>query len=475
MRAVRTDAASRGASRAPVRTASASASTAGIRELAARVDPQRLARLIEEFAALTEEGPGVTRLGYSRLERSAHEKFADRMRQLGLRVWTDEAGNTCAERAGLADTPLSALGTGSHLDSVPQAGRFDGIAGVVAAMETARILVEGDVGHVRPLRFVAFAAEEGARFGQACTGSRIAAGLTDSGSLDGFQDAAGTTIADAMREVGLDPERVEDARWIPAEWAAFVEMHIEQGNVLESLGLPIGVVDAISGSTRLRFRLTGRPSHTGGTPMSRRADALAAAAECVLLAEGLANDSRHHGTRVTVGKLDITPGSITTIPGTAELSVDVRDIDSDRQRDTAAEFVARAHTLCESRGVLMRAEELADASPVVLPSWVAAALADACADLGVTHHTMTSGASHDSQMINHIVPTGMVFVPSRDGLSHTPAEWTEPAELATGTRVLLAALLRLDALLAPVEPYVAGPQVAEPHAAAGPDFAEGTA
>ncbi|MFC5746269.1 Zn-dependent hydrolase [Actinomadura rugatobispora] len=422
-----------------------------VQDLAAHVDPQRVAGLVEDFAALSEDdGPGVTRPGYSPLERRAHEVFSAHMTGLGLRVWSDAAGNTYAERPGRGEPGLGALGTGSHLDSVPGAGRFDGIAGVVAAMETARILVERDAAHARPLRFVAFATEEGARFGQACVGSRIAAGLTGARDLHALRDAAGTTLARAMEEVGLDPARVEDARWDPARWSAFVELHIEQGTVLEGLGVPIGVVDTISGSTRLRLTFTGRASHTGGTPMHRRADALAAAAECVLLAERLANDPRHRGTRATVGSLDVSPGSITTIPGEVTMAVDIRDIDSDRQRETAAEFLARSRELCDRRGIGLRARELADASPVVLPVWIADAIGAACAALGVGRTGLASGASHDSQMINHIVPTGMIFVPSRDGLSHTPEEWTEPSELATGTRVLLASLLGLDRLLAPL-------------------------
>ncbi|KRV49262.1 allantoate deiminase [Wenjunlia vitaminophila] len=420
-----------------------------VRDLADQVDARRLAGLIEEFASLSEgDGAGVTRLGYTPMERRAHERFAAHMRDLGLTTWTDAAGNTHALRPGRLSERRGALGTGSHLDSVPEAGRFDGIAGVVAAMEVARVLADNDAAHDHPLRFVAFAAEEGARFGQACTGSRIAAGLTRATDLDGFRDAAGTTLADAMRQVGLAPEGVDAARWDPAEWNAFVELHIEQGNVLESLGLPVGIVDEISGSSRLRLSLTGRASHTGGTPMRDRADALTAAAECVLLAEELATDSRHHGTRITVGKLEVRPGSITTIPGQVEMAVDIRDVDSDRQRHTAAEFVARSREVCERRGIALRAQDLADASPVILPVWLADTVAEACTALDVRYHVMTSGASHDSQMINHVVPTGMIFVPSKDGLSHTPAEQTAPEELAAGTRVLLATLLRLDGLLA---------------------------
>lgn len=410
-----------------------------------RADPDRLAARIEEFAALTEAGtgPGVTRLAHTPLERRAHEVFAREMTRLGLRVHTDEAGNTLAERPGTLPG-LPALGTGSHLDSVPHAGAFDGIAGVCAAMETARLLTEKGVEHRHPLRFVAFAAEEGARFGQACTGSRIAAGLTGPGDLRRLRDADGVTMAEAMRAVGLDPDAVPLARWSPQEWSAFLELHIEQGGVLEAEGLPVGVVDLISGSTRLLLTLEGRASHTGGTPMHLRRDAMAAAAEIVLLAESLANDSRHRGTRATVGKIEAAPGSITTIAGSVRLYVDVRDVDSDRQRATAAELVARARALAAARQVGLSSVTLADASPVILPRRIRDSVARCCEDLSVDYRVLPSGASHDAQMINHVVPTGMIFVPSKDGVSHSPAEWTSARELAVGTDVLTAALLALD-------------------------------
>ncbi|MGQ4487842.1 Zn-dependent hydrolase [Streptomyces sp. SAS_281] len=408
-------------------------------------DPQRLQTLLDAFAELSEPGagPGVTRLAYTPLERRAHEVFAREMRALGLTVRTDAAGNTIAERAG--DTAgLPALGTGSHLDSVPNAGGFDGIAGVVAAMETARMYAERDIRHAHPIRFVAFAAEEGARFGQACTGSRIIAGLTAPEDLDVKRDAHGTTLAEAMRSVGFPPEHVAEARWRSEDWAAFLELHIEQGGVLESTGIPVGVVDLISGSTRLLLDITGRASHTGGTPMHLRADAMTAAAEIVLLIESIANDARHRGTRATVGRMEALPGSITTIAGRVQLYVDVRDVDSDRQRFAAAEIVERAQAACTHRGVKFTARTLADASPVILPGWLRDTIAGTCAGLGVDYRVLPSGASHDSQMVNHVVPTGMIFVPSRDGISHSPVEWTSTDELAVGTEVLAASLLGLD-------------------------------
>ncbi|AUS77297.1 Zn-dependent hydrolase [Actinoalloteichus sp. AHMU CJ021] len=408
------------------------------------VDQDRIAADLDHLASLTEPGPGVSRLAFTELERQAHEYFAATLRPLGYRVWTDTVGNTIAELEG-TDPGAPAIGTGSHLDSVPSGGRFDGIVGVVAGMEVARALADSGVRPRHRLRVVAFAAEEGARFGQACTGSRVVAGLTDAADLDRLRDAAGTSMAEAMRSVGLAPERASEARWAAEEWAAFIELHIEQGKVLESLDLPIGVVDVISGSTRLEFTVTGLASHTGGTPMHLRADALAAAAELVLLAEEIATDSRHHGTRLTVGRLDVSPNSLTTIPGAVVFGLDVRDVDSARQRETAAEFTARAHAVAARRGVGLRDRLLADTSPVVLPSWIQDEITRAARDCGSAYRVMPSGASHDSQMLTRVVPVGMVFVPSRDGLSHTPAEWTSVPEIAEGTRVLAATLLRLDA------------------------------
>ncbi|GAB2984464.1 Zn-dependent hydrolase [Amycolatopsis acidiphila] len=411
-------------------------------------DPARLRERIDTFAGLSERdsGPGVTRLAYTPLERAAHELFAESMSTLGLKVWVDAAGNTIAERSG-SDATLPAIGTGSHVDSVPNGGAFDGIVGVCAAMEAARLLVEHNVAHRHPMRFVVFAAEEGARFGQACTGSRIAAGLTGPGDLPTKQDADGVSLADAMTRVGLNPASVADAVWRPAEWAAFVELHIEQGSVLETDGVRLGVVDSISGSTRLLLELSGRATHSGGTPMHLRADAMAAAAEVVLAIESLAGDEHNVGTRTTVGKIDVTPGSMTTIAGHATLWVDVRGTDAQRQRDTAKEIVRRAEAICAGRGIGFQHEQLADTPPVRLPDGIRHELAASCRSIGVEPRVLTSGASHDAQQINNVTPSGMLFVPSKEGISHDPAEWTSIEDIAVGTTALTAGLLRLDEIL----------------------------
>lgn len=408
------------------------------------VSAENLDRLLARFAAFSEEGPGVTRLAYSGLEREAHAAFGDEMTALGATVTVDAVGNSIAELPPTTGSGRAAIGTGSHLDSVPSAGMFDGIVGVCAGIECARIAVESGLERTRPWRVVAFAAEEGARFGQACNGSRGVAGLLSFAELSVLHDHDGVTISDAMRQVGLSPERCGEAAWDPEDWSAFVELHIEQGNVLESSAISVGVVDVISGSSRLLVEVHGTASHTGGTPMHLRHDALTAASECVLTCEEVARDSQHHGTRITVGQLDVMPGSMTTIPGRVLFSVDVRDLDSQRQRETAQEVIRRFRNIAEHRGVEMHIERAGDTSPVMLPAWLTEEIVRAAQDSGVRYRVMPSGASHDSQQVNRVTPTGMVFVPSRDGLSHVPEEWTSSEEIATGTGVLLATLIRLD-------------------------------
>lgn len=408
-----------------------------------RIDAANIERWIVRYAALTEDGPGITRLGYSALERDAHELFAAEMSDLGLEVHTDTAGNTIAELAGL-ERGRPALGTGSHLDSVPNGGRFDGIAGVCAAMEVARAVVASEWRPKHPWRFVAFATEEGARFGQACNGSRAAAGLVSSAELTAFTDGNGVTMADAMSAVGLHPTRIHESRWRGEDWLAFVELHIEQGTVLEGSGTPIGVVDAISGSTRLLVRVHGVASHTGGTPMHQRHDALAAASECVLACERIANDATHHGTRVTVGRLEVQPGSITTIPGEVSFSIDIRDFDSERQRRTAQALDVQFREISAARGVAIRTSVIGDTSPVFLPVEIVDRIVSAARDRGLAYRLLPSGASHDSQQISRVTPTGMIFVPSISGLSHVPEETTDFGDIALGTQVLLDTLTALD-------------------------------
>jgi allantoate deiminase len=423
---------------------------------APRADATRIGAMLADIARIgADPRGGVSRLAFTAEERAAHDLVGGWLRDLGLSVRVDAIGNTIAERAGSVPG-APAIGIGSHLDSVYQGGRFDGIVGVVGAVEMARLFVETPVATRHPLRIVAFAGEEGARFGEPTIGSKAVTGHLANRDLGAMRDANGVSLAEALRAINFDPRAVGQARWKPAEWAAFLEMHIEQARVLEQTDTPIGLVDIVSGSTRLRLELTGRADHSGGTPMDFRADALAAAAEVVLAAESLAREPRNRGARLTVGRLDVHPNSITTIPGRVRFTIDVRDVDSDRQRQLALEIIRRTRALADRRGIAVESELIADTSPVVLPMWIREQSSKTCEELGIRYRVMTSGAGHDSQVVNAIVPAGMVFVPSKDGLSHVPGEWTSASDVARGVEVLFHLTSRLDTMLASLEGLEAG-------------------
>jgi allantoate deiminase len=413
-----------------------------------RPDAARLGRMLGQIARIGSQADGaVSRLGFTRLERDAHALVGGWLSELGLEVRVDEIGNTIAELSGTrADAP--AIGVGSHLDSVPHGGRYDGIVGVVGAVELVRLLSANRAAMAHHIRVVIFAGEEGARFGEPCIGSKAAAGLLADADLSRLLDGDGMSLADALRSIDLDPKRVRATRWRSADWAAFLELHIEQARVLETSDSQVGLVDIVSGSTRLSLDVIGRSDHSGGTPMNLRADALVAASEIVLAAEALAQEPRNRGARLTVGRLEVHPNSITTIPGQVRLALDVRDVDSDRQRALAMEIAGRAHDLAERRGVAVQAEPIADTSPAVLPIWIRQLMSQVCEDLGVRYRVMSSGAGHDAQIVNRITPAGMILVPSRGGLSHVPEEWTSASDVARGVEVLYHSVLKLDEILA---------------------------
>jgi allantoate deiminase len=414
-------------------------------------DAGRIGTMLADIARIgADEDGGISRISFTPAEREAHELVAGWLRDLGLRTTVDPIGNLIAERPGTSGR-APAIGVGSHLDSVPHGGRFDGIVGVVGAVELARLLHDNDTQLNHPIRVVVFAGEEGARFGEPCIGSKAVTGHLADRDLGRMTDSAGVSLADALRALELDPRAVPQARWRPNDWAAFLELHIEQARLLEASNTPIGLVDTVSGSTRLRLELQGRADHSGGTPMSMRADALAAAAEVVLAAESAARDPRNRGARLTVGRLDVHPNSITTIPGHVRLTIDIRDVDSDRQRRLAVEVVRRARAVGDQRGVAVDSELIADTSPAVLPMWLRELTSSVCEELGIRYRVMTSGAGHDAQVVNAIVPAGMVFVPSKDGVSHVPEEWTSASDVARGVDVLFQTVKRLDSLLASLE------------------------
>lgn len=404
-------------------------------------DAAQIAGFLGELGQIgRDERGGWSRLAFSPDERQAHELFRSRLESYGLNTWVDAAGNSYGELAGSEERP--ALMSGSHLDTVYQGGNFDGAVGVAAAVELTRLAAQ-DGGLSHPLRVVAFASEEGARFGAPCIGSRLATGAYDASTLKALSDRDGVTAFDAASESGIAVDDVGSARWDFADVGCFVEIHIEQGRVLLARDRGLGVVHSIGGSTRVELTLEGRADHSGATPMWLRQDALAASAELVLATERRA---REHATTVaTVGRLDVTPNSMTTVPGQVVLALDVRDIDSERQRELAEAILDDAVRICGGREITLSARELSDQSPVVLHGTVQTLLASAAARLDTPFITQPSGASHDAAHLAKHVPTGMLFVPCRDGISHSPIEHAEPDQIAVAVDVLAEAYRAVDA------------------------------
>jgi allantoate deiminase len=405
----------------------------------AKADAGRIARFMREVGTVGRDPRGGwTRLAFSGAERQAHAVFVGWAEDLGMSVHTDAIGNTFGELNGTSAQP--AIVVGSHLDTVPRGGNFDGVAGIAGALEAARALSQATLDH--PFRVAVFAGEEGARFGVPCIGSRICTGAFGSGTLESLADDSGRTVSECASEVGLRPDDADEARWPSGAVAAYLELHIEQGAVLENRGHGIGIVDSIAGSTRIRLSFHGRADHSGATPMPIRQDALAAAAELILDVERQA--SAHPTSVGTVGRIDVAPGSLTTVPGDASITVDIRDVDSDAQRELAELVLDEAVRVAGRRRLHVSAELLSDQSPVLLHKPIRERLGHAAKILGHSFCVMPSGASHDAAYVAGIAPAGMIFVPSRGGVSHAPEEWTDANDIARAVDVMVNAIQTLD-------------------------------
>jgi allantoate deiminase len=404
------------------------------------VDGGRLWERLGEIAEIGkhEEG-GVARLSFTPEEREAKELVASYMREAGLAVRQDAAGNLFGRREG-RDPGAPAVLIGSHVDSVMNGGDFDGPLGVLGGIEVLQTMEEGGVRTERPVEVVAFTDEEGARFSLGMIGSRALTGTLSSEDLR-HEDKNGVSIEQAMRDADLDPGRIGDAARAPVSLAAYLELHIEQGKVLEDENLPVGVVTGIAGPVWLRLSFTGEAGHAGTTPMGTRRDALAAAAEVVGIVE---EEATATGSTVgTVGQIGARPGGINIIPGGAEVSLDLRDID-EAVRDRAEGCIReRAAEVCERRGIDLSFEELQRLPPAPCSEEIRASIAAACEKEGIRPYPLPSGAGHDGMHVAELCPMGMIFVRSKDGISHNPKEWSSREDCEAGCKVLYLTVLDL--------------------------------
>jgi N-carbamoyl-L-amino-acid hydrolase len=410
-----------------------------------RPSAERLAADLRALEIFTRPDRPYTRRAFSDEDRSARQWLTGRMAEAGLAPVVDAAGNQIGRRPGTRPGP--ALVIGSHLDTVEAGGRYDGIAGVLAGLEVARCLELGGHRLAHAFEVINFTCEEPSDFGLSTIGSRAMSGKLDAATAARLRDRQGRSLAAAIDSVGGRGAGLDAARRAPEEVLRYLELHIEQAVSLDRAGLPLGVVTAIAAPSRYRVAIRGRQDHAGGTPMADRRDALAAAAELVLLVERLARETGR-GMVGTVGVLEARPNMINIVPGEADLLVDFRGIEPPAIAETLAGFEAGAAEIAARRSVALEWTSLMRDAPLTVPPGMVAAIEAGARALGVPHRRLTSGASHDANHMARLCPIGLLFIPCREGRSHCPEEWAEVAHLATGAQVLLEVLLRLDHELA---------------------------
>jgi len=405
-----------------------------------RSDADWLQWSIAELAKVGAQDDGsVCRRGFTKADGEGRQLVAQWMEEAGLSIRIDPAGNLIGRWDG-EEPGLPALVTGSHIDTVPTGGHFDGALGVLAGLDVVRTLKATGHRLRHPLEVIAFADEESTMVG--CKG------MTGTASADpaDYTTSNGDPIAVNLERIGGHWPSLASARRDDTAIAAFLELHVEQGSVLESRGDAIGVVDGVVGQRRFSIRITGQANHAGTTPMDLRQDALVTAADVVLAIEALA--IRHPGDRVaTVGRLQVWPNAANVVPGSVEMTVDLRDLSPQVLEELVDGLMQDLETIGERRQCSIAIEPQFEVAPTPADALVIEAIAASAADLGLTFSHLPSRASHDAQELGRRWPMGMIFVPSRGGLSHSAAEFTSAEQCRSGTAVLLEALRRLDQML----------------------------
>lgn len=406
------------------------------------VDESRLVSEIEELALISDaEAPAVTRIVFTPTDLKARAWLKARCQEAGLAVREDAIGNTFARWTG-SDPAVPVVGTGSHIDAIPNAGKYDGVVGVLGGLEAVRALRRSGFRPRHSIELLMFISEEPTRFGIGCLGSRMLSGTLSAEAARNLKDSDGTTVEDVRRKAGLS-RSLETVKLAENYYKAFVELHIEQGPQLEAQRIPLGIVTSIAAPASLRISIEGSGGHAGAVLMPDRRDALCAAAELILFIENAAKTSGAVDTVATVGICEVFPGAVNSIPSRVRLSVDIRDTDLQRRNAVMRNLESALHSIAAHRQVsiqceLVNADAPADCAPAVIN-----ALSASCQKHQLSFLPMVSRAYHDSLFISRIAPTSMLFIPCRQGYSHRPDEYASPEDIARGTLVLAETLALL--------------------------------
>lgn len=406
-------------------------------------DKKRLQKEIDELALITEaEPPVVTRVLFSEADLRGREFVKLLCRDSGLALRVDAVGNMFARWEG-TDNKLPAIATGSHIDAIPNAGKFDGVVGVLGAIEAIRALKKAGYRPQRSIELIIFTAEEPTRFGIGCIGSRLLSGALDAKKAAAMRDRDGKTLEAWRNEAGCTGG-LESVRLAGNVYAGFVELHIEQGPILERDNTAIGIVEKIAAPSTLRMQLTGVGGHAGAVLMPERRDAGLAGAEIALAVEQAVMGTGSPDTVGTTGVFRIEPGAVNSVPCAAWLEIDVRDTRVDTRDQGLAQIEAAAGEICRRRGVTLQTERLNVDNPAVCDSMLVETIAAVCKRAGVSHKKMISRAYHDTLFMAQLCRSAMIFIPSRGGFSHRPDEFSSTEQIETGVTILAHVLAELS-------------------------------
>jgi N-carbamoyl-L-amino-acid hydrolase len=403
------------------------------------INRDRLLSEIEALASISEaEPPVVTRIVFSPSDLKARGWMKACCEEAGLTVREDAVGNTFARWDG-SEPAASVVGTGSHIDAIPNAGKYDGVVGVLGGLEAIQALRQSGFRPKHSIELLIFTAEEPTRFGIGCLGSRLLSGTLSADAARKLTDNGGATLDEVRREAGFTGE-LEQVKLPGGYYKAFIELHIEQGPLLERQQIPLGIVTKIAAPASLRVLIEGSGGHAGGVLMPDRHDALCAAAEMILAIESAARTSGAIDTVATVGICDVFPGAVNSIPSRVRLSLDIRDTDLQRRDIVMQTIEAACHSISAKRQVsthneLLNADSPADCAPSIIE-----ALSQSCRRHELKFLPIVSRAYHDSLFIAHIAPVAMLFIPCRNGYSHRPDEHASPEDIVRGTLVLAETL-----------------------------------